>query len=78
MKGICRLYEVEAELKESHLIPKFAFEYTKKTGSRFLRGFANPNVRMQDGPKKYWLSQMQKQNFRNERLGSLRTFSIHI
>ena len=63
MKGICRLYEVEAELKESHLIPKFAFDYTKKAGSRFLRGFTNPNVRMQDGPKKYGLSQNAEREF---------------
>ncbi|REA57549.1 hypothetical protein DSL64_23785 [Dyadobacter luteus] len=49
MKGICKLYEVEAELMESHIIPKFVIEHMKKTGSRFLRAFANPNKRMQDG-----------------------------
>lgn len=63
MNGICRLYDIETDLKESHIIPKFAYEYTKKSGSRFLRAFANPNVRIQDGPKKYWLCQNAETEF---------------
>ncbi|MBE9463653.1 hypothetical protein ACFP1I_12025 [Dyadobacter subterraneus] len=63
MIGICRLYEIKAEQKVSHIIPKFAYEHTKKTGSRFLRGFANPNIRMQDGPKKYLLCQEAETEF---------------
>ncbi|SEJ73305.1 hypothetical protein SAMN05216327_117155 [Dyadobacter sp. SG02] len=63
MKGICKLYDVETELRDSHIIPKFVFDYTKKTGSRFLRNFANPNQRVQDGFKRRILSEKAEQLF---------------
>lgn len=56
MNGVCRLFDIEADLRESHIIPKFAFDHMKKTGSRFLRRSSDPNLRLQDGTKKYWLS----------------------
>lgn len=62
MKGHCRLYDREEELMKSHIIPKFAFDYMKKTGGYF-RAFSNPNVRVQDGPKKYLLSADAEQEF---------------
>jgi hypothetical protein len=63
MKGICALYNIETELLESHIYPKFVINYTKKTGSKFLRRFANPNVRLQDGIKLYLLSEKAEQDF---------------
>jgi len=63
MKGLCRLYDIETELRESHIIPKFAIEHMKRTGSRFLRSFSNPNKRMQDGMKEYLLSAKAEQDF---------------
>lgn len=63
MKSICRLYDFETELRESNIIPKFAVDYTKLTGSRFLRSFSNPNRRMQDGIKEYLLSDKAEQEF---------------
>lgn len=63
MKGICKLYGIETDLKKSHIIPKFAFDYMKNTGGRFLRGYENPNVRVQDGIKKYLLGEKAENEF---------------
>ncbi|AOZ99786.1 hypothetical protein [Flavobacterium commune] len=63
MIGKCKLYDIECELKKSHLIPKFAFDYMKKTGGRFLRGHENPNKRVQDGITKFLLSEKAEQEF---------------
>lgn len=63
MIGICKLYDVECELRKSHIIPKFAFDYLKKTGSRFLRTYSNPDKRVQDGLTKFLLGEMAEQEF---------------
>ena len=63
MKGICELYQIESELKESHIYPKFVIDYTKKTGSKYLRKFDNPNKRHQDGVKLHLLSEKAEQEF---------------
>ena len=56
MIGKCALYDIETELMQSHIIPKFAFDFLKKTGGKYLRAYEKPNQRIQDGPKKYLLS----------------------
>lgn len=61
--GTCKLFSTFGELKQSHIIPKFVFDYFKLTGSRFLRAFNQPNKRRQDGVKKYYLSQEAEQLF---------------
>ncbi len=63
MKGICRLYDEEDELLESHIFPKFTIDYLKDTGSKYLRNFTQPNRRQQDGPKTYLLSQKAEHQF---------------
>ncbi len=63
MKGICKLYLTQANLSESHIFPKFVIKQTKATGSSYLRNYSNPNERMQDGPKRYLLSQEAEQEF---------------
>ena len=63
MRGTCKLYEIETDLRKSHMIPKFAFDYMKQTGGRYLRGYENPNVRVQDGFKRYLLSEEAEQQF---------------
>lgn len=63
MRGKCRLYGIETDLRQSHIIPKFAFDYMKRTGGRFLRGYENPNRRVQDGPKRYFLGDEAEQQF---------------
>lgn len=63
MKGICRLYKEESQLQESHIFPKFVVNYTKKTGSKYLRSYTEPDKRMQDGVKKHLLSWKAEQDF---------------
>lgn len=56
MKGICRLCDNEKELRESHVIPSFVYKWLKNSsGSGFLRFGIEPNKRVQDGYKFYWL-----------------------
>lgn len=63
MKGICALYDNETELLESHIFPKFVVNYTKKTGSKYLRKFTEPNLRRQDALKLHLLSERAEQEF---------------
>ncbi len=63
MKGFCALYDNETELLESHIFPKFVVNYTKKTGSKYLRKFTEPNSRKQDALKLHLLSQKAEQEF---------------
>lgn len=61
--NLCRLELKEKELKNSHIIPKFAFDYMKSTGSKYLRNIENPNKRHQDGTKQYLLCNNCEQLF---------------
>ncbi|GEP52279.1 hypothetical protein FNO01nite_29510 [Flavobacterium noncentrifugens] len=74
MIGNCALYDIETDLKLSHIIPKFAFDYLKKTGGKYLRTFENPDQRVQDGPKEYLLSERAEQDFSKRE----RWFSNHV
>jgi len=51
---ICALCGKEAVLELSHIIPKFVFDYVKRTSvtSRFRTPLDNPDVPKQDGDKK--------------------------
>lgn len=63
MNGKCALYKNQTDLKLSHIIPKFAFDYLKLTGGKYLRTYENPNKRVQDGPKEYLLSEEAEKEF---------------
>ena len=63
MKGKCRLYGLQEELRQSNILPKFIIDYFKSTGSRFIRGFSTPNQRLQDGIKRNYLSHQVEQDF---------------
>lgn len=63
MKGTCKLYGVEADLRESHIYPKFVVDYLKKTGSNYLRRITEPNRRLQDAMKPRLLSSRAEQEF---------------
>jgi hypothetical protein len=63
MRGNCRLFQTEDQLRESHIYPKFAVDYFKKTGSRFIRTANEPNRRKQDAFKFYMLSGKAEQRF---------------
>lgn len=63
MIGQCKLYGNQTELRNSHIYPKFAVDYFKETGSKFLRTFRQPNRRQQDGLRRYFLSEKAEQKF---------------
>jgi hypothetical protein len=61
---ICRLCQKEADLHESHIIPKFAFRWLKETSATGnLRFSQTPNKRVQDGEKPKLLCQNCEQLF---------------
>ena len=50
--GKCRLCGREADIFESHIIPKFATDWIKETSATgYLRQATQPNLRIQDGIK---------------------------
>lgn len=54
MNSICKLCLQKKELKRSHLVPKFIWDWIKKTSvTGYLRQAINANLRMQDGQKEY-------------------------
>jgi hypothetical protein len=56
MQGICKLCDNEDELRQSHLIPSFVYKWQKKTSATgYLRYSEEPNKRVQDGFKPYYL-----------------------
>ena len=56
MTGECKLCGLEKQLCESHIVPKFIYRWIKATSpTSHIRKMGNPNVRVQDGPKKYLL-----------------------
>lgn len=63
MEGFCIFCNEIQDLKESHIYPKFVIDYTKKTGSKYLRNFIQPNKRQQDGVKAYLLCEKAEQEF---------------
>lgn len=63
MIGNCKLYDSETTLRKSHIYPKFAVDYLKATGSKYLRTFAKPDLRMQDGIKRHLLGERAEQEF---------------
>lgn len=55
MKGQCRLCLKFAELQVSHIIPKFVINWLKESSPGYIRTSNNPNKRIQDGYKQYYL-----------------------
>jgi len=56
MNDICKLCHKKTDLKLSHIIPKFLYRWLKGTSATgHIRLGQNPNVRVQDGFKEYWL-----------------------
>lgn len=55
-QGICRLCQREMDLQLSHVVPSFVFRWLRESAANgFLRSTASPNLRVQDGPQRYWL-----------------------
>jgi hypothetical protein len=51
----CALCAADRQLRLSHVIPKFVFDWMKSRGE-FIRGCGRPNMPLQDGPKVLMLS----------------------
>ena len=62
-KGTCKLCRNESELLHSHVIPAFVMRWLKETSPARIRDNSNPNRRVQDGPKLYWLCRECEQLF---------------
>jgi hypothetical protein len=59
MVGVCRLCDREAVLEESHVIPSFVYKWLKDSSwTGVLRCGLQPNKRVQDGYKFFWLCGM--------------------
>ena len=54
-KGKCNFCEKDAQLRLSHIIPKFVYSWAKETSPSYLRNSRNPNIRIQDGEKTHLL-----------------------
>jgi hypothetical protein len=64
MKGQCNLCKKQTTLRKGHVIPSFAFKWLKDTsGTGFLRHGQTPNLRAQDGIKKYLVCEQCEQLF---------------
>src|SRR5690349_5817104 len=54
--GRCRLCGHDTELRLSHILPAFVFRWKRETsGNGHLRSASEPNLRVQDGYKCYWM-----------------------
>lgn len=55
-RGTCRLCQAESDLQLSHILPAFLYRWLRESsGNGYLRASNEPNQRVQDGIKKYWL-----------------------
>lgn len=51
----CRMCAAAAALEKGHVIPAFVYRWLKDTSATgYLRAATNPNVRLQDGVRRYW------------------------
>jgi hypothetical protein len=56
VSGICAFCGGHKTLKESHVLPAFVFRWLRgRSGTGHIRQTDNPNKRVQDGLKLYWL-----------------------
>lgn len=72
----CRLCREDRDLRDSHVLPAFAFRWMRKSAAGgFLRLAGSPNLRTQDGITKRWLCRSCEQLLsRSEKLFADRIF----
>jgi hypothetical protein len=61
--GVCRLCGQTRDLRDSHIVPKFVFDWMKQTGGTHFRVSGTPNRRVQDGRKYPLLCEECEQRF---------------
>lgn len=78
--GACRLCERDAELQLSHILPAFTYRWLRESsGNGHIRSSNEPNLRVQDGLKFYWLCSTCEQLFsKSETAFSGRLFHPYI
>lgn len=54
MFGQCRLCLKNAWLQHGHIIPAFAINWLKTSSPKYMRGNQKPNLRLEDGYKRYF------------------------
>lgn len=55
-QGKCLLCRADSDLQLSHILPAFAFRWLRESsGNGHIRSNNEPNKRVQDGLKRYWL-----------------------
>lgn len=60
----CHLCGALSTFQNSHVVPAFVFRWLRETsGNGYMRANQNPNRRIQDGPKEYWLCLSCETNF---------------
>ena len=75
----CELHNKQAELCESHIIPKFVYNWMKKTGTGRFRQLGKFNSPLQDGIKKHMLCKNCEDKFSvNEKWFSEKVFSPYL
>jgi hypothetical protein len=62
-EGTCRLCREHAVLCESHVLPAFVCRWLAETSLGHVRSTAEPNRRIQDGLKEYWLCNACEERF---------------
>lgn len=62
-KGICALTLEECVLRDSHIYPKFIYNYLKQKGGSRFRTIRNPTMVLQDGMKMPLLGEQAEQEF---------------
>lgn len=52
----CRLCQTDSDLQLSHILPAFTYRWLRESsGNGHIRNSVEPNKRVQDGLKRYWL-----------------------
>lgn len=76
----CRLCGTIKELQLSHILPAFVFRWLRESaGDGYLRSTIEPNKRVQDGVKEYWLCSSCEQRFgKSEKLFADRLFYPYV
>lgn len=54
MLGQCRLCLKTSQLQHGHIIPAFAVNWLKSSSPKYMRGNLKPNLRLEDGYKRYF------------------------
>src|SRR5271169_2274152 len=62
--GRCYLCQSDSDLQSSHILPAFVYRWLRESsGNSPIRATTAPNLRVQDGIKRYWLCAACEERF---------------